>query len=208
MKLHACKWLVLAAGMILILAMSAYPQGQRDKEYEVYDAVMRHMFAGGITQFDMNAKVDRIVIRDHTHSEYAYHGDREQWDKVKIRLRLLTDEIIADYESVRKNEKEVKNLFEPKFEYSLISKRQLKEIFGDSKNSNYADSAWTDFYKLYPRSAGYNSVSKVGFDKEKRRALVYFVNWCGGHCGTGTYLLLESVEEKWTVKESAGIWIS
>jgi hypothetical protein len=207
MKHRSHKWLMLIAGSILILAVSTFSQ-ERDEDYEVYDAVMQHMFAGGVRQSAMNAKADKILIRDHTNSEYAYGPNREMWDEVKLRLRLLTDEVIADYESKRKGEKELRSVFKIPFEYSLISDGELKKIFGDPREHVKTDQTWTKFYERYPGSAGYNSLSRVGFDKEKRRALVYFVNWCGSLCGTGSYLLLEKIDGNWTVQERVMIWIS
>ena len=44
-------------------------RGQNQDDYQVYDAVIRHMFRDGITRFDMNAKIDKVVIRDRTFSE-------------------------------------------------------------------------------------------------------------------------------------------
>jgi hypothetical protein len=202
------KWLTLTSVLILITAVSSFTQALRNEDYAVYDAVIGSMFKGGVTQFDMSAKVGKLVFRDHTNSEYAYGPKREQWDQVKIRLRHLTDDVIADYESKHKQEKNLKSRLNIPFEYTLISDKQLKKIFADRRNHDMTNQAWKKFYELYPRSAGYNSVSRIGYDKEKRRALVYFVNWCGDLCGTGSYVFLEKVDGKWTVQEIAGIWIS
>jgi hypothetical protein len=179
--------------------------GQSSEDYKVYDAVIRHMVRDGITQFDMNAKVDKIVIRDRTHSEYARGRDNEAWDYVKTGLKSLNDETIKGYESVRKDEKNLKENFDIPLKYSLISDRQLKEIV---PHPNDSMDYWTRFYKVYPNSGGYNSFSRVGYDEAGRNALVYFVNWCGSLCGTGTYILVEKRENRWAVSETAGIWIS
>ena len=179
--------------------------GQSVEDYKVYDAVIRAMFRDGVTQFDMNAKVDQIVIRDRTHSEYARGPDKENWEQVKIRLRSLSEETIAGYELARKNESELKAKLEIPYKYQLISDKRLEKVV---PHPNGPMEHWVEFYKLYPKSAGYNSFSKVGYDKAGRNALVYFVNWCGSACGTGTYLLLEKGEKGWAVKEAAGMWIS
>jgi len=63
--------------------------GRNGDDYKVYDAVIRHMFRDGITQFDMNAEIDKIVIRDGTYSKYAYGPEKEHWDQVKIRLKAI-----------------------------------------------------------------------------------------------------------------------
>jgi hypothetical protein len=165
------------------------------------------MFRDGITQFDMNAEIDKIVIRDGTYSKYAYGPEKEHWDQVKIRLKALTDETIERYEVARKNERDLMMKLDIPFKYFLLSDKQLKGLFPD-RDYDGSMRYWIEFYKLYPDSGGYNSFSRVGYDKAGRVALVYFVNWCGTLCGTGTYVLVERSGSGWVVKETAGMWIS
>ena len=193
---------------MILVASVANSHGQNVDDYKVYDAVIHHMFRDGITRFDMNAKIGEIVIRDRTHSEYASGSLRENWEQVKIRIRSLNDETIAGYESVRKNENELKTKLDIPFKYSLISDKRLADVFPNKNDWDKSTEQWNTFYKLYPDSAGYNSFSRVGYDKAGHYALVYFVNWCGQLCGTGSYVLVEKGEDGWVVKEVAGIWIS
>jgi hypothetical protein len=181
---------------------------QTADDYKVYDAVVRYMFRDGITQFDMNAKIGQIIIRDRTYSEYSWTPQKENWTQVKIRLRALTDETISAYELARKTEGELKAKLDIPFKYLLISDKQLGSVFPNVTQLNKPRERWNEYYKLYPDSAGYNSFSRVGYDKSGRQALVYFVNWCGELCGTGSYLLMERGSEGWAVKESGGMWIS
>jgi hypothetical protein len=189
--------------MVALAASVSY--GQSAEDYEVYDAVIRAMFKDGITQFDMKAKIDQIVIRDRTFSKYARGDKKEDWEHVKRGMRSLSEETISGYESARKNESELKAKLDIPYKYQLISDKQLVKVV---PHPNGPFEHWAKFYKQYPNSAGYNSFSRVGYDKAKRNALVYFVNWCGSACGTGTYLLLEKGEHGWVVKETAGMWIS
>jgi len=182
--------------------------GQTSRDYKVYDAVIRYMFRDGITRFDMNTKVDQIVIRDRTRSDYSWKPDRETWDEVKMRMPFLSDDTIAGYETARKKEVGLRSKFNIPFKYSLISDDQIRKIFvGPGKSDPNLDQ-WTQFYETYPRSAGYNSFSRVGFDKKARNALVFFVNSCGSLCATGTYVHVELRDNGWTVKEAAQMWIS
>lgn len=194
--------------LTLLVAGTSSGWGQGDDTYKVYEAVVRHMFRDGITRFDMSAKIDQIVIRDRTVSNYASGSKKENWEQVKIRLPGLTDETIADYESVRASEAQLEPKFDIPFKYVFITDKQLGEIFRDPKQYDRSFDYWTDFNKIYPGSAGYNSFSRVGFDKTKRNALVYFVNWCGSLCGTGSYVHVQKSETGWEVKVAAGMWIS
>ncbi|HQU90959.1 MAG TPA: hypothetical protein PLK77_01610 [Pyrinomonadaceae bacterium] len=193
---------------IAMVALAGSAVAQDSQDYNVYDAVIRHLFRDGITQFDMKAQVDQIVIRHRTRSEYAWSPEKENWEQVKIRLNALSDDTIAGYEAVRKTEAALKMKFEIPLKYLLLSDSNLREIFSSPNEHQRTPEQWEEFYKLYPKSAGFNSFSRVGFDKTRRNALVYFVNWCGPLCGTGTYVHLENGEKGWVVKQSAGMWIS
>jgi hypothetical protein len=196
----------------LLLALVALciglANGQNNDEYRVYDAVIRHMFRDGITRFDMNAKIDKIVIRDRTHSKYASSSKKENWEQVKIRLGSLSDETIAGYEAERQNESALTGKFDISFKYLFIADKELETIFGASGDYDRTMTGWKEFYTKYPASGGYNSFSKIGFDKKRQQALVYFVNWCGGLCGTGNYVLLHKDKNGWTVTKTGMMWIS
>ena len=209
--------LIKTATSIFVVILSLFVQVQsqspasksvRDEEYRVYDAVIRHMFRDGVTQFDMNAKVSQIVIRDRTMSKYAWSAQKENWEQVKIRLKSLSDETISGYETVRQSEIDLKpNLVTPP-KFVLVGDTQLKKMFSNPNEYDRTTEQWEEFYKIFPNSAGVNTFSRVGFDKSNRNALVYFVNWCGPLCGTGTYLHVEKRENGWVVKQAGGMWIS
>ncbi|HVQ55169.1 MAG TPA: hypothetical protein VMS29_00310, partial [Pyrinomonadaceae bacterium] len=80
MKQFTSKHWSLILAVVVVSAVNSL--GQSVEDYKVYDAVIRAMFRDGVTQFDMNAKVDQIVIRDRTHSEYARGPDKENWEQV------------------------------------------------------------------------------------------------------------------------------
>lgn len=188
------------------MPLTLHAQGAED--YKVYDAVVRYMFRDGITRFDMSAKVSQIVIRNRTRSEYARNPEKENWDQVKIRLRSLSDETIAGYEAARKSEIELKRDLDIPLRYVLLGDTQLRKIFSSPNEYHRTAEQWQEFYEVFPDSAGFNSFSRVGFDKDRRNGLVYFVNWCGELCGTGTYVHVEKRKDGWVVKEAAGMWIS
>jgi hypothetical protein len=65
---------------------------------------------------------------------------------------------------------------------------------------------WTGFQQRYPDSGGsIMVVSAVGFDPEKRRAMVYMAHSCGSLCGGGTHHLLEKVDGAWRAAKLAGV---
>jgi hypothetical protein len=67
---------------------------------------------------------------------------------------------------------------------------------------------WNDFYKKYPNSSGYISVSRVGFNTNFTRALLYKSNSCGSLCGSGDYVLFEKADGIWKAVNWFNCWMS
>ena len=64
---------------------------------------------------------------------------------------------------------------------------------------------WSGFFKRYPDSGGFITVSAVGFDASKERAMVYISHSCGLLCGGGTHHLLEKIEGTWREAKIPGV---
>jgi hypothetical protein len=85
--------------------------------------------------------------------------------------------------------------------YELVEKTEIDAIF---EHGGW----WTDYYKKYPNSQGFLTLSRVGFSADGKQAMFYAVNECGGKCGTGTYVLMEKAESHWLVVKEILMWIS
>jgi hypothetical protein len=58
-------------------------------------------------------------------------------------------------------------------------------------------------------ATGLFSMSEVGFDKERRHAVVSFSFWCGSLCGNGSTLVFEKIGQEWRITDrNCGGWIS
>ena len=180
----------------------------KDDEYRVYDAAIRKMFAGDKVTFDTQAKVKQLIIRDKSITAYASGDKKENWQQVKIRLPKLAEDTIAGYEADLKNPTDLKPNLDLPLKYYFLTLKDYETIFTSPDNMDPATDDWSKFYKKYPESGGYISLSNVGFNKSKDQALVYFVHWCGMLCGTGNYVLLSKDESGWKVDSVAMIWIS
>ncbi len=71
---------------------------------------------------------------------------------------------------------------------------------------------WRTFYKRYGVGRRLYAVSGVGFDRARRRALVYVTYSCGPACGEGKYTFLERVNDRWQETIIRGVfpcmWVS
>jgi hypothetical protein len=64
---------------------------------------------------------------------------------------------------------------------------------------------WTGFYNRYPDSGGFMTVSAVGFDASRTRAMVYMAISCGGLCGNGEHHLLGKAGGLWREANLPGL---
>lgn len=180
-----------------------------NEEYRVYDEVVKSMFSGDKVTFDTQAKIKQIVIRDQTATEFAFSDKKENWGQVKTQLgNKISDELIANYEAVHDRPTLLTRSFELNLKYSLFSKKDYDAIFDPVADSEKDRDRWMSFYEKYPDSGGYIMLSNVGFNKAKDQALVYFVHWCGGLCGTGHYIVLTKSDKGWEMLGKTMIWIS
>jgi len=58
---------------------------------------------------------------------------------------------------------------------------------------------WNAFYARYPRSNGYISFSRPGYDATGSHALLSYGHGCGGLCGDWGFILLERREGRWVI---------
>jgi hypothetical protein len=77
--------------------------------------------------------------------------------------------------------------------YQLERKDDLEAFF---KARGLA--GWDDFNAVHPETNGFIILSGVGFDRDRKKAIVYMSHYCGVVCGAGTYLFLELRTGRWT----------
>jgi hypothetical protein len=180
-------------------------QANSDEMYAVYSAAIKQLF------LDKKAgpfgKVSLVVIKDHTTQRY-FEGTDEEADPAKRIAHWVNSGITVDRRTIedfkRKNEQSIS--LEPRFtlpiKQSLISERELHHYFGEDGGQ------WMEFDKRHPNSFGYISLSRVGFNPEHDRALLYADLSCGLLCGEGYYLLVAKNGPTWSVVYTDGLWVS
>src|SRR5262249_7441755 len=73
--------------------------------------------------------------------------------------------------------------------YILVPEEDLKNLIEES--------GWEGFYVRYPEAKSYVSMSSVGFNAQKTKAVLTMTYSCGTLCMEGTYYLMEKKHEKW-----------
>lgn len=82
----------------------------------------------------------------------------------------------------------------------VVSARQLQQMFQDGW--------WDDFYRTYPGTAGFASISQPVLTSDRQQALIYVAHRCDGLCGSGTVHLLVRSGSSWRIVREEMLWVS
>jgi hypothetical protein len=93
------------------------------------------------------------------------------------------------YVTVNQTPRRLLRMFPIEKNYILVPQRELSELIGKSN--------WQDFYARYPEAKSFVSMSSVGFNTEKTKALLTMTYHCGLLCMEGTYYLMEKKNGTW-----------
>jgi hypothetical protein len=101
--------------------------------------------------------------------------------------------------------------FELKVPLILISEIERDRIFlvaVDGKKATPNPKGLDESHRLYPKSQGFMTLSRIGFNPKKSQALLYIGNLCGGLCGSGQFFLLAKEGKSWKIQNVATVWVS
>ena len=96
---------------------------------------------------------------------------------------------ITDYNRVNLKRWSLQRQFQIARPYEVVSSDAISVLFKLG--------GWKAFNERYPVSGGIQTMSAVGFNKEKTRAIVYSGSSCGSLCGAWSFHLLEKVNGEW-----------
>jgi hypothetical protein len=179
----------------------------QNDEYVIYSQAIASQF--------VNDRVDRIVVADHTlmdlppimmgMSRFGNSPDMQT-------LRQATmKETLQDYEQKNKSSVALEEKFHLKVPLVLISEIERDRIFlvaADGKKGTPNPKGMDEFHRLYPKSQGFMTLSRIGFIPKRTQALLYIGNLCGGLCGSGQFVLLVKEGNSWRILHVATVWVS
>ncbi len=196
----------MAAVLVLVLTAhslggASYPTLPQTEiaadEYAVYDAVIADMFADNKVTFDFggDVTVKMLVILNHTVaytfstvSSRSQTGVTEDW---RSHFPGILQQTVEDYATKSTQPSLLKRSFNLKVDYILV---------GPEEERTRRDE--------WHAADGRVSLSRVGFDRDHRQALVYMSFYCGVLCGHGFFLFLTKSGTAWGVDKKFQVWIS
>ncbi len=166
-------------------------------EYAIYSLIIR-------TRFDHRG-LTKIVIKEHSGMSYLtdqMRDERQFWSYVRNKLPGIQADTVADFKAENKTADQFKNEFSLKVPCILVTDEETNAIFRASGDG------WYSFYKKYPGAQGILTFSRVGFDRQRKQALVYFGNQRQSLDGAGYLALLAKKDRTWVMVKQTMIWIS
>lgn len=105
----------------------------------------------------------------------------------------LERETFLDYMNKNRTSARLTGPFLTRFDVVLTTWR-IEDQYGKSDRD-----PWEGFYEKYPRSSGFITLSRVGYNKARDQALVHFSRWQGVMSGSGYLVFLTRVNDTWSV---------
>ena len=164
--------------------------------YEIYSSLLSASVTGE------SSRTPTLIILLETSDSFGSVTDTEHQSiclRPDAESGKLIGPAISDYLKVNKTKWRLKRNLTLTFPYQLVAREKIFSL------------GWNGFYKQYPGSAGYLSLSAVGFNLERSIAIVSIASNCGYLCGEGRYHVLQKKDGKWIPLEWKGeycTWVS
>jgi hypothetical protein len=184
-----------------ILMISPYCTAKTDEidpiEYQVYKAVIEKEYLKQPGYIDMINRKEKeplpktIIIINQTISGATIDEPFDQvFNKIEGDYPSFPQNALKSWIIKNKNQYTLNDNFKFTVKHFLISEKQREESFLPTK-------WWDSFYKHYPNALGYFNLSRVGFDIDKKAAIVFVENLQDGKWGSGDFWLLKKEKGEW-----------
>jgi len=153
---------------------------------------------GEIKKIRISAKPEINLIQTTETFLFDSHADSLGMFK-NNGLPSLDSECHNDF--IEKNKSKIKIDTIPDFNGTInyLTSEEIKLVFKQG--------GWENYHKLY-EFRPLVKISRPGLNKEKNEAFIYYSSLTDGLAGTGWYLLLKKVDNKWILIESMLSWIA
>lgn len=179
-----------------------------DEEYAVYSALINHDLKEGQAQEKRKDANERVLVINDSPSLWEGFLESESknfFNEMKNSSPELQPETVNDLQVKSQNDApRLQRKLSINIKYLLVKDEDIEALFKDNVMGG-----WEGFHRKYPKSSGFLTLSRVGFNADKTQALVYKGWSCGGLCGGGGYTLLSKKNGVWSVGPDVGpTWVS
>jgi hypothetical protein len=169
---------------------------QRDEPL-IYSAVMEELFAGK----KLSDKPIKLILLENLTRFDDFEGDKAVTaaPNATPMFKGLKSETMQSF--IRQNARR-HPLLNP-----VKASVKVQLLDGKIAQETVQNGGWEKLYAAHPGCGGIVSLSKVGFDREGKQALVYVAYVYGEDAGRGTILFLQKTGQQWKVQEKLANWV-
>jgi hypothetical protein len=124
-------------------------------------------------------------------------------------------EAFSDLKAKNKAQSVLENKFSVKLPCILMTGEAESKLFystpSEPKDEAWVEkvrSSWKQFYEEYPGAQGILTISRVGFNPDKNKAVVYIQNVASLMVASGKLFFLTKKNGSWEVQTEKMIWFS
>lgn len=195
--------------IFIFFSISFVSISQNNIEFSIFESIINSQFGERYdTIFRKNGKVKKIeykkppalIIKKKT-GAFLFDKNRESLESIKrYYLRNIDSTMYSNF---------VENISEP-IEISNLNlgERKLNYKTQEDLDKLFNNGGWENLNKIYGNDVCIINFSRVGFNKDKSRAFVYYTVAKGYLSGGGYYVVLEFKNSKWIILEKRMIWVS
>ena len=202
----------LSITLFFILMISPYFTARGEEiekvEYQVYKAVIEQEYLNKPGYIDLkNIKGKPLLPKTIIIVNQTILGPRIGWPKDLVFKKIENDyapfskNALKSWVFNNKEKYKINNKIKFITKHFLISEEQTKEALPLSKR-------WDSFYDQYPNALGYFRLSRVGFNTDKKTAIVYIENTQDMKWGSGIFWLLKKEKGEWVCTGHVTVYLS
>jgi hypothetical protein len=113
-------------------------------------------------------------------------------------LELAT---IKNFHEVNRRQAALQQQFDLPLPYKLAANTTLHSILHHVTD-------WPEYYRRYPGAQGFLRFSRIGFSRDRKQAIFFASNHCGGLCATGSYTVAKKLGTRWIIVKEVIVWVS
>ena len=203
------KYYILIVLILLITSTSYSADTLSTEDYKVYSAVLEQLNLRNI-KVTKTIPPHLVLIDDWTQVESP---DENSSITKKMIKKNYGEQAVIDIYSNDKRSYIDSNIFRIYYPTSLFFNCQNLQ---DSIHNEWLKNpiAFEELHKLSSviyelyNIACFTSFSRVGFDKKQKKAIIFYVDWCGSLNAEGLMIELKKIKKGWKIVNVRRMWYS
>ena len=191
----------LAIAALAVLAAGCKPASPRSGPAPAADPQEAAVYAAAIDQGLSDGGATVVVLAEQTETSHV-EGEQARALAAEVDSAFPAAAVAADVAARNARRAPLPRTLPARAAVRLFSPEALFVPDGNLR------AEYDTFRERYAPATSFHTLSRPGFDAERRHAMIVTGSHCGALCGHGQILLLERGADGWRVIGRRGTWVS